>query len=52
MKGGGFDEIVDGFSLGEVETIGDEGSLGEFTGFGETRAGEDASPKEMIEEDG
>ena len=52
MEGGGFDEIVDGFGLGEVEAAGEEGALGEFAGFGEARARGDALAEEVVEEDG
>jgi len=52
MEGGGFDEVVDGFGLGEVETAGEEGSLGEFAGFGEAGAIGCALAEEVVEEDG
>ncbi len=52
MEGGGFDEVVDGFGLGEVETAGEEGSLSEFAGFGEAGTGGDALAEEVVEEDG
>ena len=52
MEGGGFDEVVDCFGLGEIEAAGEEGSLGEFAGFGEAGAGGDALAEEVIEEDG
>ena len=52
VEGGGFDEVVDGFGLGEVEAAGKEGSLGEFAGFGEACAGGDALAEEVVEEDG
>jgi hypothetical protein len=34
VEGGGFDEVMDGFGLGEVETAGEEGALGELAGLG------------------
>jgi len=52
VEGGGFDEVVDGFGLGEVEAAREEGSLGEFAGFGEACAGGDALAEEVVEEDG
>jgi hypothetical protein len=52
LEGGGFDEVVDGFGLGEVEAAWEEGSLGEFAGLGEAGAGGDALAEEVIEEDG
>ena len=52
MEGGGFDEVVDGFGLGEVDAAGEEGALGEFAGFGEAGAGGDALADEVVEQDG
>jgi hypothetical protein len=49
VEGGGFDEVVDGFGLGEVETTGEEGALGEFAGFSEAGTGDYALPEEVIE---
>ena len=52
MEGGGFDEVVDGFGLGEVEAAGEEGAVGEFSGFGEAGSGGEATSEEVVEEDG
>ena len=52
VEGGGFDEVVNCFGLGEIEAAGEEGSLGEFAGFGEARAGGEALAEEVVEEDG
>ena len=52
VEGGGGDEVVDGFGLGEVEAAGEEGALGEFAGFGEAGASGDALAEEVVEEDG
>jgi hypothetical protein len=51
MKGSGFDEVVDGFGLGEVKAAGEEGALCEFAGFGESGAGGNALAEEVVEED-
>ena len=37
-EGLGFDEVANGFGLGEVELAGEEGALGEFAGVGEASA--------------
>jgi hypothetical protein len=50
VEGGGFDEIVDGFGLGEVEAAGEEGALGKFAGFGEAGAGSYALAEKVVEE--
>ena len=42
VEGGGFDQVVNCFGLCEIEATGEEGSLGEFAGFGEAGAGGDA----------
>ena len=52
VEGGGFDEVANCFSLSEIEAAGEEGSLGEFAGFGQARAGGDALAQEVVEEDG
>jgi hypothetical protein len=52
MKGTGFDEVVDGFGLGEIEAVGEEGSLGELAGFGEAGTGGKALAEQVVEEDG
>ena len=38
VEGGGVDEVANCFGLGEIEAAGEEGSLGEFAGFGEAGA--------------
>jgi hypothetical protein len=52
VEGAGFDEVVDGLGLGEVEAAGEEGALGEFAGFGEACAAGEALAEEVVEEDG
>ena len=52
MEGAGFDEVVDGFGLGEVKTAGEEGSLGEFAGFREAGTGGKALAEEVVQKDG
>jgi hypothetical protein len=52
VEGLGFDEVVDGFGLGEVEAAGEEGALGEFAGFGEAGATGNALTEKVIEQDG
>lgn len=51
MQGGGFDEVVNCFSLSEIQAAGEEGALGEFTGFGEARASGQALAEEVVEQD-
>ena len=52
VEGGRFDEVVNGFGLGEVKAAGEKGSLGEFAWFGEASAPGDALADEVVEEDG
>ena len=52
MEGGGFDEVVDGFGLGEVEASGEEGALRELAGFGKAGAVADAGAENVIEQNG
>ena len=47
-----FDEVADGFSLGEVEPAGEKGALRELAGFGETRAESESAAKKQIEHHG
>ena len=51
-KGLGFDEVADGFGLGEVEFAGEEGALGEFAGVGEACAEGEGAAEEKIKDDG
>jgi len=48
VESSGFDEVVDGFGLGEVEAAGEEGPLGEFAGFCEAAAGGYALAEEVV----
>ena len=52
VEGAGFDEVANCFCLSEIEAAGEEGSLGEFAGFGEARSAGDALAEEVVEEDG
>ena len=51
MEGGGVDEVVHGFGLREIEAAGEEGSLGEFAGFGEAGSSAKALTDKEIEDD-
>jgi len=51
-EGMGFNEVADGFGLGEVETAGKKGALGEFAGLGEARAEDEGAAKQELENDG
>ena len=52
VEGLGFDEVVDGFGLGEVEASGEEGALGELARLGEAGSVGDALADEIFEQDG
>ena len=51
-EGLGFDEVADGFCLGEIELAGEEGAFGEFAGLGDAGTEGEGAAKEEIEDDG
>src|SRR5258706_1143114 len=46
------DGVANCFGLCEIEAAGEEGSLGEFAGFGKAGAGGEALAEEVVKEDG